>query len=68
MTGVSPNSQLVSRRLDTLTRLASPVVEVGRPRIVVTTVAAITSGCQPQAASVPRSAPAGRRTRSTPTS
>ncbi|MBV8165707.1 MAG: transcription-repair coupling factor, partial [Alphaproteobacteria bacterium] len=39
---VSPNSQLVSRRLDTLVRLASPVVEVGRPRIVVTTVAAIT--------------------------
>ena len=38
---VSPNSQLVSRRLDTLTRLASPVVEVGRPRVVVTTVAAI---------------------------
>jgi transcription-repair coupling factor (superfamily II helicase) len=38
---VSPNSQLVSRRLDTLARLASPVVEVGRPRIVVTTVAAI---------------------------
>jgi transcription-repair coupling factor (superfamily II helicase) len=38
---VSPNSQLVSRRLDTLTRLASPVVEVGRPRLVITTVAAI---------------------------
>src|SRR5438045_2238505 len=38
---VSPNSQLVSRRLDTLTRLASPVVEVGRPRIVISTVAAI---------------------------
>jgi transcription-repair coupling factor (superfamily II helicase) len=38
---VSPNSQLVSRRLDSLTRLASPVVEVGRPRLVITTVAAI---------------------------
>jgi len=38
---VSPNSQLVSRRLDTLVRLASPVVEVGRPRLVITTVAAV---------------------------
>ncbi len=38
---VSPNGQLVSRRLDTLARLSSPVMEAGRPRVVVTTVAAI---------------------------